>query len=181
MICRPSLVPKMTAAGCALVAAAVFSLAGCSTEDPQLKSLRDQFLLRSEPKQPTTIADAKAKVAENPRVKFVGQISSDVQEAFTPGKASFLLIEILADDHGHGSKQEADDCPFCKRRAANAPRAGVQFVDAAGETLAVDARELFGINPGDRVVVQGKGELMGESDLFIVTADGVYVRPQEID
>jgi hypothetical protein len=161
---------------CALFAAALFCLQGCSTEDPRLQSLREQFVLRAMPRQPTTIADAKAKVAEDPRVEFVGRIAANEYEAFAPGEASFLVTEILPDDHGHDGTQHADNCPFCKRRAAEAPRAAVRFVDAAGETLALDARKLFGIEAGDTVVIRGTGELLAELDVFVVTADGIYPR-----
>ena len=194
MICRPLLVPKVTAAGssgqhhvvetrwlktgCTLFATALLWIVGCSTEDPRMQSLREKFVLHAEPNDPTTIADAKAKVAESPRVEFVGRIAADQYKAFTPGKASFLVTEILPDEHGHGDTHHASNCPYCKRKAAKAPRVAVQFVDAAGETLAVDARELFGIEPGDTVVIRGTGELMAELDLFVVTADGIHVRPR---
>jgi hypothetical protein len=195
MICHDSLFPNGPAAGSggrrrvretrswkaafAVFATALFYLAGCSTEDPRLQSLREQFVLRAEPQQPTTIADAKTKVAENPRVEFVGRIAKDEFDAFTPGQASFLVTEILPDEPGHGGKDHAENCPFCKRKAAEAPRAVVHLVDAAGETLKVDARKLFGIESGDTVVIRGTGELMAELDLFVVTADGIYVRRSE--
>ncbi len=183
MICRPPLVSNVQTAktrwlraGCALFAAALFCLPGCSTEDPLLRSLRERFVLSAEPTEPTTIEDAKARVSEKPNVEFVGRIAADENEAFTPGKATFVVTEILPGEDGHGGKYHADNCPFCKRKAAEAPRAAVQFVDATGEMLAVDARKLFGIGPGDTVVVRGSGELMTELDLFVVTADGVYLR-----
>ncbi len=187
MICRRSLLPSVQTvktrwlrAGCALFAAAMFCLPGCSTEDPRLQSLREQFVLRSEPTESTTIADAKAKLAENPHVNFVGRIAADEHQAFTRGRASFLVTEILPDEHGHGGKDHADNCPFCKRKAAEAPRAAVQFVDESGETLAVDARKLFGIEPGDTVVIRGTGELVTELNLLVVTADGIFLPPREV-
>lgn len=163
---------------CALLAG-LPCLVGCSTEDPLLLSLREQFVLRSEPADPTTIADAKASVSESPNVEFVGRIAADEFEAFTPGKATFVVTEILPGEEGHGGKDHADNCPFCKRKAADAPRAAVQFVDAEGETLAVDARKLFGLETGDTVVVRGTGKLMEELELFVVTADGVYMPQPE--
>ncbi|MEX0820431.1 MAG: hypothetical protein WD070_12595, partial [Pirellulaceae bacterium] len=151
---------------------------GCTaeTEDPQVLALRQQLSLAAEPESVATIADAKAAAAENPDVVFVGRIGAGEHEPFVPGQASFVVTEILPDEDGHGGKSHADNCPFCKRQAADAPRAAVQFVDASGKTLAIDARKLFGIQPGDTVVVRGKGEVLGELDMFQVTADGIYVR-----
>ena len=162
------------AVGCVALAA-FFCVVGCSTEDPRMQSLREQFLLSDEPKGPSTIADATSNVAENPRVEFIGRVAANEFEAFTPGQASFLVTEILPDDHGHGSDHDADNCPFCKRRAAEAPRAAVQFVDATGEPLDVDARELFGIEPGDTVVVRGMGRQFAKLDMLFVDADGIYL------
>lgn len=187
MICHPSLILNIPTvrntrlrAGCALFVAALCCLPGCSTEDPRLESLREQFVLRTEPTEPTTIADAKAKLAEDPHVKFVGRVAADECQAFTRSKASFLVTEILPDEHGHVGKDHADNCPFCKRKAAEAPRAAVQFVDEAGETLAVDARKLFSIEPGDTAVIRGTGELVTELDVFVVTADGIYLQSREV-
>jgi len=158
------------------LAVIVLSLAGCAQEDPQLVALREQLLLTAEPAEATTISEAKAGASENPRVVFVARVTGDEREAFVPGHAAFVVTEILADDDGHGGKDHADNCPFCQRKSATAPRAAVQFVDESGQPLAVDSLKLFGIRSGDAVVICGKGELLAELDMFQVTADGVYVR-----
>ena len=159
-----------------MLAASVLLLAGCSQEDPQLAALRERLLLTLEPAAATTIADAKAAAAENPDVLFVARIAQDEHEAFVPGRAAFLVTEILADEAGHGGKDHADNCPFCSRKAAEAPQAAVQFLGESGQPLAVDARKLFGIRPGDTVVIRGQGEVLAELDMFQVAADGIYVR-----
>jgi hypothetical protein len=109
----------------------------------------------------------------------VGRIDTGEHDAFTPGQASFLVKEILPDEHGHADEHHADNCPFCKRKEANAPRAAVQFVDETGQTLAVDARKLFEIEPGDSVVIRGRGEWLADVDLFLVTADGIYMQRRQ--
>ena len=171
---RPSLIDnRCSKAGWALLAACL-CLAGCSAEDPRLQSLRDQFLVLTEPTDPTSIAVAKEGLAEDPRVELVGRITEDEHTAFTQGRAFFIVTEILPDEHGHADHD--DNCPFCKRKAATAPQAAVQFVDASGEALIFDAQKLFGVEPGDTVVIRGTGELMAELDLFVVTADGIHIR-----
>lgn len=157
------------------LAAVLLLLAGCSTEDPNHAALRQRLVLAGEPESATTIADAKVAVAESPDVIFAARIAADEQEAFVSGQASFLVREILPDDHGHGDKEHADNCPFCQHKAAKAPRAVVEFLGDAGEPLAIDARELFGVKPGDTVVIRGKGELLDGLDIFHVVANGIYL------
>jgi len=155
---------------------AVLLLTGCSTEDPELAALRQQFVLAAEPESVSTIDQAQAAAAENSNVTFAGRITGDEHEVFAPRQASFVVTEILPEEDGHTGKDHADNCPFCKRKAAQAPRAAVQFVDSSGAPLAVDARDLFGLQVGDTVVIRGQGEVLAELNLFQVTADGIHVR-----
>ena len=158
------------------LAAVLLSSVGCSSADPELVALRKKFLLHDEPNSPTTIAHARTATAENPSVMFVARVHHDELEAFVPGQAAFLVTEILPDEHGHGGKQHADNCPFCQRKSAQAPRAAVQFIGKSGTPLSVDARELFGIKPGDEVVIGGEGEVLADLNIFQVTAAGIYLR-----
>lgn len=162
--------------GTGLLAMLVALPAGCTKEDPQIAALRQQYLLTAEPAGATTIAEAKAAAAEKPDVLFVAQLDEDDQAASLPGQAAILVTEVLPKHAGHGDKNHAENCPFCKRRAAEAPRAAVQWVDASGDPLTVDARKLFGIGPGATVVVRGRGTVLPELGMFHVTATGIYVR-----
>lgn len=160
----------------AALPAFVFLLVGCAAEDPQVVTLRQRFLLPEEPTASTSVSDARDAAAEDPDVLFVARVAYDEHEAFVPGRAVLFVSEILPEQEGHGGKDHVDNCPFCKRKAAKAPRAAVQFVDESGEPLAVDARELFNVQPGDTVVVRGKGEVLPEANMLQVEADGIYVR-----
>ena len=166
--------------GYALLPVVTLCLLGCSMEEPRFQALRQQFVLPTEPTALTTIADARAQLAENPYVQLIGRIDTDEYRAFTRGKAAFLVTEIIADEHGHGGSDHADNCPFCKRKAAETPQASVQFVDESGDALNVDARKLFGLQPGDRVVIRGTGELVAGLNLLVVTADGIFLPPRDV-
>lgn len=154
----------------------LLSLAGCATEDPRFDAMRSQLLLDEAPADAMSIADAKAAASDNPDVAVLARIVPDEHEAFMPGQAAFVVTEVLSEEDGHGGKQHADNCPFCKRKAAEAPRAAVQFVDESGSPLKGDAREWFGIKCGDEVVIRGKGELLAELNMFQLTAAGIYLR-----
>ena len=110
----------------------------------------------------------------------VGRIGAKGMDPFLQGKASFSLLEIPADDHAEKPGHNADDCPFCKKRQANATMAAVQFVGADGKVIPADARKLFGVEKGQDVVVRGTGVFDSKLGIPViqVTADGIYVRPR---
>lgn len=156
------------------------SIVGCGTEDPRIGKWRSAFLLENAPSRATNIADAKAQLAESTTVVFEGQVGPGPDNVFTPGKAAFLVTEILSDAHSRVSGHDASNCPFCKRRAAKAPLAAVRFVDDSGEVVAIDARDLFGLKTGDSVVISGKGKILDELDLFEVTATGIFLKSEKL-
>ena len=154
----------------------LWALPGCNKNDSELEATRSRLLLEEAPNDAMSIAEARSAISENPNIAVIARIIPDEHEAFVPGQTAFVVTEVLSEDDGHGGKQHADNCPFCKRKAAEAPRAAVQFVDESGSPLRADARELFGIASGDEVVIRGKGELLAELNMFQVTADGIYLR-----
>ena len=108
-------------------------LVGCEAPvDTKMVELRDAILLESEPSKFLTIDVAqKSDLADEP-VTIEGCVDLSSAMANT-GKqqAVFVIRKILANDHG-GSSHDPDNCPFCKKRLAAAPKAAVAFVDEAG-------------------------------------------------
>ena len=155
----------------------VGSFTGCGgAEDRHIATLRKKLLLGEEPVTATSIAEAKKNIADQPEVVLVGRIGAGDDDPFVNGKAAFVVSDIPAHGHTHGAGQTADDCPFCKHRAAQAAWAAVQFVDEQGQVVPVDARTLFGLDKGSVVVVRGRGQVTGELSLFSVTANGIHIR-----
>ena len=115
--------------------------------------------------------DSTPPVAES--VVIVGRIFAGDMEPWDTGKASFLIAELP--DEGHGEGHDADNCPFCKRKAAKAPTAIVQFVDSAGQVIPIDARKLFGVDKKDVVVIRGQATA-GELRAMVVTATDMHIR-----
>ncbi len=178
--CRQLRFVHLQAAVVILQLAVLVSIVGCGTEDPRIGKWRSEFLLTNAPGGTTSLADAKAHLAESPTVVFEGRVGPGPDNVFTSGKAAFLVTEILSDEHTHAPGHDADNCPFCKRRAAKAPLAAVRFVDGSGEVLAIDARDLFGLKTGDSVVISGKGKILDELELFEVTASGIFLKPDKL-
>ena len=149
---------------------------GCSTEDANMVTLRQELMLDAEPSDATRIVVAKHTVADNSDVCIVGQVSGNEQEAFVQGQAAFLVTEVGS---GEASHCKNENCKFCNSHKPSGPNAAVQFVGKSGNPLGVDARELFGIVPGDTVVIQGRGEFMQDVNMLQVTAEHIFVRPRE--
>ncbi len=142
---------------------------------------RQELVLAAEPAGVVSLAEARGKLGLEPRpIVVAGRIEGKGIDPFLDGKASFSLVEIPADDHAKKPGHDAANCPFCKKRQANATMAAVQFLGADGKPLPLDARGLFGIAAGQDVVIRGTGIFDSELGVPIIqlTADGIFVRPK---
>ncbi len=139
-----------------------------------------ELVLAEEPAGALPLAQARGKLGLEPKpVVIAGRIGGKgTTDPFLEGKASFSLMEIPADDHASKPGHDADNCPFCKKRQANATMAAVQFLGADGKPIPVDARKLFGVEKGQDVVIRGTGVFNPKLGVPIiqVNADGIFVR-----
>lgn len=146
---------------------------------PDAATVRKQLVLDAEPAGAVSLAAAKDKLTTTPQpVVIAGRIGAKGIDPFLEGKASFSLVEIPADDHASKPGHDNDNCPFCKKRAANSPLAAVQFLGADGKPIPVDARKLFGVAKGSDVVIRGTAIFDPKLGIPVlqVTADGIHVR-----
>ena len=145
-------------------------------------AVRQALVLAEEPAGAVSLAEAKAGLTLEPKpVVVTGRIEAQGMDPFLQGKASFSLLDIPTDDHAQKPGHKPDDCPFCKKRRANAVLAAVQFLGADGKPIPVDARTLFGVEKGQDVVIRGTGVFDAKLGVPIiqVTADGIFVRPRK--
>lgn len=162
----------------ALLSLAMLLLPGCAESGgaPVAPPERQKFIAAAEPQGATTIAKAKAAVAnKSGEVVLVGQILAGQFDPFHQGKASFVLTELPEGGHAHKG-HDHKDCPFCKRRAAKAPKVVVQCKDAAGKLIPIDARQLLGVAKDQVIVVRGKGKIDPALDMFVVEAESIFIR-----
>ena len=133
--------------------------------------------------------DAETPPVDPKRIVLKGRVGgmpnpwgADVEPDFPwkKGQATFFLVDPpTADEFESHAEEQGDDhaadCPFCAREAANKANAvaTVTFRDEAGEPIAIEASDAFGLKAGDLVVVRGEWSLVG--DLLVVSADGVYL------
>lgn len=166
------------------VAVATLTLAvlvGCDTVatktpelSPEMLSQRDALTLDVLPDGKLSLAEAAEKWSlgeANGEVVLTGRIFAEDQEPWEPNQASFLMSVLP--EKGHDDPEHADNCPFCKRKAAMAPKAVIQFVDASGVVLPYGAQQLFGLKKNDMVTVRGTIKSF-DLNLFIVHANGLY-------
>ena len=167
--------------GCAVLIAVVGCSGVVARAEVDVAAVRGGLVLADEPAGALSLTAAKSKLAAEPRpVVIVGRIGAKGIDPFLADKASFSLVEI-PDDHAAQPGHKPDDCPFCKKRAANAPIAAVRFLGPDGKEIPVDARKLFGVAAGQDVVIRGTGVFDPKLPVQIlqITADGIHVRPMK--
>lgn len=158
---------------------AAFSVVTATRADTNSAEALPNFVLAEEPAGALPLAQARGKLGLEPKpIVIAGRIGGKGTEPFLEGKASFSLMEIPADDHASKPGHDADNCPFCKKRRANATMAAVQFLGADGKPIPVDARKLFGVEKDQDVVVRGTGVFNPKLGVPIiqVNADGIFIR-----
>ena len=156
-------------------------VAGCGTNESvstsdKLPSGGGKYILTTEPADALTPTEIKEAVTEPTRVTIAGRIDAGDVEPFQDGLASFLISQLPDGDHAEGDPNHADNCPFCKRKLKNAPKAVVRILDESGEVMTVDARQLLGLSKGDVVVVQGSATYLEPVNTVQVDAEGIFVR-----
>ncbi len=155
------------------------SMMGTTRAEIDVQTVKQSLILAEEPAGAVSLAQARAKLGLEPKeIVVVGRIGGKGADPFLEGKASFSLLEVPADDHAKKPGHDADNCPFCKKRQANATMAAVEFVGEDGKPIPVDARKLFGVAMGQDVVIRGKGIFNAKLGVPIiqVSADGIFVR-----
>jgi hypothetical protein len=153
------------------------AIGGCGKSiDPQIAVLRSKILVAQEPSSAITLTEAKDLLTEENDVVLIGKIGSGALDPFEKGKAIFVLSEA-PEDHGKDASHDASECPFCRRKAELAPIAQIEFQNPSGATLPFSVPELLGLKNGQIVVVHGKGKYDKESDMLLIQADQLFVKP----
>lgn len=110
-------------------------------------------------------------------ILLAGRIDAGDNDPFQAGEASFLISQLPDEGHAADDPDHADNCPFCKRELAKAPKALIRFAGSDGKTLLVQADELFGIKKGDIVVIRGTAVYDKSVHTVMVEASGIFRRP----
>jgi hypothetical protein len=140
-------------------------------------SVETNYLLADEPDGAKSVMDLKQNAKDGDDVLIVGRVGGD-KKPFLEGLAGFTIVDTslksCADIPG-------DTCPtpwdYCCEDPTEVKRgkALVKIVDAGGNTVKKDARELIGVSLLQTVVVRGKAKRDDEGNLTVL-ASAVHVR-----
>jgi len=135
------------------------------------------YLLPDEPAGAKNVMEVKQVAKDGDEVLMIGRVGGE-KRPFLEGLAGFTIVDAslksCADIPG-------DTCPtpwdYCCEDPVEVKRgkALVKFVDANGNTLKKDARELLGVSLLQTVVVRGKAKRDDEGNLTVL-ASAVHVR-----
>lgn len=144
--------------------------------EPGSISVASEHLLSVEPANAVALTEAAESLgSESKSITLIGKIDAGDFSAFQEKEATFMLSELPQDGHGVDDPDHEDNCPFCKRRAANAPKAIVQIVDDKGNVIPTDARQLLGVQKGDRVIASGIATFDDSVNAITVQCERVYL------
>jgi len=125
---------------------------------------------------PTDVMELNGEVTTS---VLAGRIDAGDLDPFQSREVAFMVSQLPDEGHGADDPNHADNCPFCKRKLKNAPKAIVQFRGDDGEVLKGDPRVTLGLKKGDIVYVTGTSTFNADVNTVMVSADGVYrVRPR---
>jgi hypothetical protein len=134
-----------------------------------------QLVLSEKPQgdvvSPTDVMELKG---ESTSAVLAGRVDAGDLDPFQSGEVAFMVSQLPDEEHAADDPDHADNCPFCKRKLANAPKAIVQFRGNDGEVLAGDPRAELGLEKGDTVYVTGTSQYYPEVNTVMVNATGVY-------
>ncbi|MFG0264382.1 MAG: hypothetical protein ACF8AM_04415 [Rhodopirellula sp. JB055] len=167
----------------ALFAGCLAFAVGCDPNESQpASSPTDAAVILSEPPANalslTEVKELFGDETETPptEITLVGKIDAGEFDAFEPDSATFMLSELPDEEHTGGDPNHADNCPFCKRRLANAPKAIVQLVDESGTVRDTSAEKLAGLSKGDVVTVEGTVTYDEGVNLITIQSQRVHAR-----
>lgn len=168
--------------GLVVVVAGLAAVVGGFTARAEIDvaAIRGPLLLGEEPAGAVSITAAKAKLTATPQpIVVAGRIGGRGTSPFGKNEATFSMLEIpVADDHAAKPGHKAEDCPFCKKRAANSPIAAVSFAGPDGKVIPLDAQKLLGVAEGQDVVVKGMAFFDPKLGIPViqVNAVGIHIR-----
>lgn len=134
-----------------------------------------ELLLTEQPANAKPVAEVLESAKDGVDVTILGRIGG-AQNPWVEGRAAFTIVDPKLDPCG-----EDEGCPTpwdycCSTDQLPDNRAMIKFVDAAGDTLEQDARQLLGVKELQTVVVKGKAK-RDETGNLTVLASAVFVMP----
>jgi hypothetical protein len=163
------------------VAPALTGLSGCGNA-PAIESAAQsdidgsQFLLNEEPDGAVGVIAARESAQDGASLVLVGRVGGSANP-WVDGRAAFMLLDASMSVVAEGEDSAegelcTGDCCATERLACTTL---VKVVDASGQVVPVDSRELLGLKESDMVVVEGSAK-KDKSGNFSMLAYRVFIR-----
>ncbi len=155
-------------------------IVGCDSSDVATKAKvksaapSSQFVLDTEPDGALAVGEARAATQDGQDVTLVGLIGGS-SEPFVDGLAAFTIVDAKIP---YCAADEGCDTPWdycCESDAVKDNIATIKIVDASGNPVAANARELLNVKELSTVVVKGKAKRDEQGNLTVATSE-VFVR-----
>jgi hypothetical protein len=161
------------------VAASLIFALGCTGNDGASSSGKAYLLPTKPAAEPLGVVALKTAIQAGTvgsgDATIIGRVGGGQNETWTPGSATFLIRDLALKIQSHDHDGNHDNCKFCQAEKAKEleSMALIQLVDANGEPVAADARELLGVEDEQIVIAQGTGAV--DQAGFVFTAKKIFV------
>ncbi len=144
--------------------------------DDQVNAVGKKFLIEQEPADAQPVAEA-IQADDDAEITIVGRIGGE-SKPLVEGLAAFTIVDpslrACSDIPDDPCETPWDYC--CEKEETLASHSVmVKFADEKGTVVPVDARELFGVEPLQTVVIKGRLQ-KDESGKTAVVAEKMYVK-----
>lgn len=159
----------------------VVAISGCgdamsSSTNPSSNPVAARFLVANAPEPVTSVKAIRDQLLaddgpESVEAVISGKINAGDLPPFEEGKAAFALTET--NGHEGDDNHDPHQCPFCSRSIEDYI-AQIYFRDEAGNIIATDARELFGVKEMSKVTIEGTAKI-GDNGMLHVDAKRLHL------
>jgi len=149
---------------------------GCSPGGPVATIDGTPYLLTEEPQGAADVITARKEAADGDDLLIVGRIGGGANP-WIKDAAAFTIVDpslkACSDIPGDKCPKPWDYC--CETHKLPGATALVKVVDAEGQTVKADARDLLNVTELSTVVVKGKAQRDDAGNLTVL-ANGVYLK-----
>ncbi|MEX0726916.1 MAG: hypothetical protein WEB58_14730 [Planctomycetaceae bacterium] len=160
--------------GCARQDAAEKTVAAPSAEAPSVDG--SAVVLTAEPEGAQEVIAARKNAGDEEQIVLVGRIGGS-ENPWVDGRAAFSIVDLslqaCSDIPGDTCPHPWDYC--CQTDKLPNATALVKLVNADGDVIKQDARELLNVKELATVVIRGKAQRDDAGNLTVL-ADGVFIK-----
>lgn len=148
-------------------------LLGCSREESLANVALTSTKLTLGQETPLTLAQAIEQCASLETFLVRVKVGAGKGDAFDAKSSEFLVSEIPDGEKASDPLHDPSTCPYCRKKAEDAPTVVVRMLDSKGKTFPGSAEQIFELKKGMHIVVKGSGVFDKELNTLIINATGL--------